>query len=58
MSWSAIMKANIQKEQRTAYWQYIEKMICNIPVDDDKTPTSSKFPKIGIGSSVAGVNAF
>ena len=39
------MKANIQKEQRTAYWQYIEKMICNIPVDDDKTPTSSKFPK-------------
>jgi hypothetical protein len=21
------MKANIQKEQRTAYWQYIEKMI-------------------------------
>ena len=31
------MKANIQKEQRTAYWQYIEKMICNIPVDDDKT---------------------
>jgi hypothetical protein len=20
-------------------------MICNIPVDDDKTPTSSKFPK-------------
>jgi hypothetical protein len=22
------MKANIQKEQRTAYWQYIEKMIC------------------------------
>jgi hypothetical protein len=21
------------------------KMICNIPVDDDKTPTSSKFPK-------------
>jgi hypothetical protein len=39
------MKANIQKEQRTAYWQYIEKIICNIPVDDDKTPTSSKFPK-------------
>jgi hypothetical protein len=39
------MKANIQKEQRTAYWQYIEKMICNIPIDDDKTPTSSKFPK-------------
>ena len=39
------MKANIQKEHRTAYWQYIEKMICNIPVDDDKTPTSSKFPK-------------
>jgi hypothetical protein len=29
----------------TAYWQYIEKMICNIPVDDDKTPTSPKFPK-------------
>jgi hypothetical protein len=27
------------------YWQYIEKMICNIPVDDDKTSTSSKFPK-------------
>jgi hypothetical protein len=25
------MKTNIQKEQRTAYWQYIEKMICNIP---------------------------
>ena len=22
------IKANIQKEQRTAYWQYIEKMIC------------------------------
>jgi hypothetical protein len=42
------MKANIQKEQRTAYWQYIEKMICNIPVDDDKTPTSSKFPKKSI----------
>ena len=39
------MKANIQKEQRTAYWQYIEKIICNIPVDDNKTPTSSKFPK-------------
>ena len=42
------MKANIQKEQRTAYWQYIEKMICNIPVDDDKTTTSSKFPKKSI----------
>ena len=42
------MKANIQKEQRTAYWQYIEKIICNIPVDDDKTPTSSKFPKKSI----------
>jgi hypothetical protein len=28
------MKANIQKEQRTtAYWQYIEKMICNIQVE-------------------------
>jgi hypothetical protein len=36
---------DIQKEQRKAYWQYIEQMICNIPVDDDKTPTSSKFPK-------------
>jgi hypothetical protein len=33
------MKANIQKEQRTAYWQYIKQMIYNIPVDDDKTPT-------------------
>ena len=42
------MKANIQKEQRTAYWQYIKQMICNIPVDDDKTPTSSKFPKQSI----------
>jgi hypothetical protein len=42
------MKANIQKEQRTAYWHYIEKMICNIPVDDDKTTTSSKFPKKSI----------
>jgi hypothetical protein len=38
------MKANIQKEQRTAYWQYIEKIICNIPIDDDKTPTSSNIP--------------
>ena len=42
------MKVNIQKEQRTTYWQYIKKMICNIPVDDDKTTTSSKFPKKSI----------
>jgi hypothetical protein len=32
------MKANIQKEQRTAYWQYIEKIICNIPADDISYP--------------------
>ena len=38
------MKANIQKEQNSILAVH-RKMTCNIPVDDDKTPTSSKFPK-------------
>jgi hypothetical protein len=40
------MKANIQKEQRTAYWHYIEKMICNIPVDMTKHQHPQSFQKI------------
>jgi hypothetical protein len=40
------MKANIQKEQRTAYWQYIEKIICNIPIDETKHQHPQSFQKI------------
>ena len=38
------MKSEIQKEQRQAYWTYIENMIFNIPVQDDST-THTKIPK-------------
>ena len=39
------LKSKIQKEQREAYWKYIENMIFNIPVTDSDKTTFTKFPK-------------
>ncbi|VDI42788.1 Hypothetical predicted protein [Mytilus galloprovincialis] len=39
------LKHDIQKQQRTSYWNYIENMICGIPVDDNTTTISKSFPK-------------
>ena len=39
------LKSQIQKEQREAYWKYIENMIFDIPVSDSDKPFFTKFPK-------------
>ena len=39
------LKHDIQKQQRTSYWNYIENMICGIPVDENPTTISKSFPK-------------
>ena len=38
-------KAKIQKEQRSAYWKYIENTIFDIPVSGSDEPFYTKFPK-------------
>ena len=39
------LKAKIQKEQRSAYWKYIESMIFDIPVSESDQPCFTKFPQ-------------
>ena len=39
------LKSEIQKEQRAAYWQYIENMILDIPIPDSDSPKTKPFPK-------------
>ena len=40
------MKSDIQKQQRRAYWQYIEDLILDIPVPDQGNLKHFKPPKI------------
>ena len=39
------LKSQIQKEQRNAYWNYIENMILNIPIHEPDTPRTKQVPK-------------
>lgn len=40
------MKAHVQKEQRKAYWDYIDKLICDLPVNEpDIPPQNQSKPK-------------
>lgn len=39
------IKSEIQKEQRQAYWKYIENMIFDIPIPEQDNPITSKTPK-------------
>ncbi|KAK3095451.1 hypothetical protein FSP39_014814 [Pinctada imbricata] len=40
------LKKTVQKELRNAYWNYIEKMICDLPLNDpDQFETSKAKPK-------------
>ena len=39
------LKAEIQKEQRKAYWNYIENMIFDIPVPEQDSSKINKHPK-------------
>ena len=40
-----LLKSQIQKEQRKAYWSYIENMIFNIPIPDESSGNFNKPPK-------------
>ena len=39
------LKAKIQREQRSAYWKYIESMIIGIPVSESDQPFFTQFQK-------------
>ena len=39
------LKSEIQKEQRKAYWSYIQNVIFDIPIPEQGTPCQNKTPK-------------
>ena len=36
------LKSHVQKEQRKAYWEYINKLICDLPINEPDNPTQNQ----------------